>query len=550
MQVSLDVLRLEAERRRRLAERSGAALADVALLQRSYRAFLRASWPVIEPGTPLVDGWYVDALADHCEAWARGEIKALMIHIRPRAGKTNIVSVLLGGWIWAWRPAARLLWASYSRERRDEDSRRTRALMASEWYQERWPRPLASDQRVKHRFALSSGGYRYSAIYGSGATGDGGDYLGLDDPQCGADQYSPTELERDHRWYYETWQTRRNQGTDTPELICMQRLGVDDLAARLRYDDPGRWEALALQTRRTVIQTATYWREQTSVELPLIDTALSRDGRFEDPREVGETLSDRDDADELTAMEKAQPSVYHAQMQQTPVRRAAEGARINVFDRDRHLRSFAQRMGCATLREAIASALRQGWVPSLGFDHGLDAGRQQARLILWSDDAQELWALTGYANPERQTVLQDAMAIRAELLDANGIPIRRVQASRGDVGNLGKGAAGGSAGSINRELSACVYPAGHERAGQPVLGTPIITAMKRAISEEEIILNEGFGSGAVFLDTSAESLAVGLENWTGDEAYKDVVDAFRYAANPHLRRWRALRPGMSGVSTG
>jgi len=541
------IIAVEYERRRRAS--TARLEAEAGTLSESYRRFLREAWPVIEPATPIVDGWYVDALADHCAAWVQGEIPSLMIHFRPRAGKTNIVSVCLGGWIWARHPGARMLWASYSAERRDEDSRRTRALVTSEWYQARWHRPLAGDQQVKHRFALAAGGYRYSAIYGSGATGDGGDYLGLDDPQCGADQYSPTELERDHRWYYETWQTRRNQGVSTPELVCMQRLGHDDLCARLRYDDPGRWQVLALQTRRTAVQTGTYWRGDASMELPLIDTALSRDGRFTDPRQIGEVLSARDDSAELAAEERSQPGVYAAQKQQAPIKRTSEGARINVFDRERHLRSFAARMGEPTLVQALARALASGWRASTGWDHGLGAHREIGQLIIWSDREREIWAVSAYSNPEMQTPLHDAIGFREAVLDPLGVPCSRVVDSRGDVGNLGKATAGGAAGSINLALSTVRYEGG-PRCGEKVFGFPILTAAKLSIADEEVVLNESLGAGLVYLDASAEALALALENWTGGEAHKDRVDAMRYVSSPILRRWRAMQPGRSGVATG
>jgi hypothetical protein len=131
-------------------------------------------------------------------------------------------------------------------------------------------------------------------------------------------------------------------------------------------------------------------------------------------------------------------------------------------------------------------------------------------------------------------------------LDGLEIPIRLVVDSRGDVGNLGKGDAGGAGGSINRALTNAVYPPGHTRAGQPVLGFPIITAAKRTLAEDTELINTGLSSGALFIDTSCDALAVAIENWSGGESYKDDVDAWRYVVTPVVRRWTTKSGCASG----
>ncbi|MEO8683011.1 MAG: hypothetical protein ABI665_28455, partial [Vicinamibacterales bacterium] len=55
--------------------------------------YVRQAWHVVEPATPFVPGWHLDAICEHLEAVSRGEIRNLLINIPPRHAKSLIVSV-------------------------------------------------------------------------------------------------------------------------------------------------------------------------------------------------------------------------------------------------------------------------------------------------------------------------------------------------------------------------------------------------------------------------------------------------------------------------
>jgi hypothetical protein len=236
--------------------------------------------------------------------------------------------------------------------------------------------------------------------------------------------------------------------------------------------------------------------------------------------------------------------VYWAQYQQQAVQQTAEGAVLHNFERARCMGSFAERMGAASLRDAISTALFQGWNVSTGWDHGMGARREWCVPIIWSDREQEAWALRPYCNAERTTPEQDARAVRA-MLDDMGVPIRRVVYSKGDVGETGKGTA--AAGSINSVLTTARY-----EDGRPILGFDIHLPAKGPGSVERgcELMNQGLASGALRLDVGAEALAVAIENWTGGEGHKDACDAFRYVVRDILEAWLMAVPGMSGFSSG
>jgi hypothetical protein len=48
---------------------------------RSLGEFMRQAWPIVEPATPFVPGWHIDAIIDHLEAVTRGDIPRLLINV-------------------------------------------------------------------------------------------------------------------------------------------------------------------------------------------------------------------------------------------------------------------------------------------------------------------------------------------------------------------------------------------------------------------------------------------------------------------------------------
>lgn len=52
---------------------------------RSFREFVRQAWAIIEPSTPFVPGWHIDAIIEHLEAITFGYIRNLLINVCRRA---------------------------------------------------------------------------------------------------------------------------------------------------------------------------------------------------------------------------------------------------------------------------------------------------------------------------------------------------------------------------------------------------------------------------------------------------------------------------------
>src|SRR3954462_10814948 len=102
--------------------------------RRRFREFVSLAWATVEPARPFLANWHIDAIADHLQAVADGQITRLVINIPPGHAKSLLVSVLWPAWMWIRDPKWRALFASYAPELAIRDSVRCRSLIESEWY--------------------------------------------------------------------------------------------------------------------------------------------------------------------------------------------------------------------------------------------------------------------------------------------------------------------------------------------------------------------------------------------------------------------------------
>jgi predicted phage terminase large subunit-like protein len=214
--------------------------------RRALGEFVVQAWPIVEPGTPFVGGWHIDAICEHLEAVSRGEITRLLINVPPRHGKSLLVSVFWPAWAWARGPELRWLFSSYAQSLSTRDSVRCRRLLESPWYRERWGDifDLTGDQNVKNRFENNRTGVRIATSVGGSATGEGGDILVCDDPHKIEEAPSDLVRERVIAWWDATMCTRLNDPARGAMVVIMQRVHERDLAGHLL--EQGGWTHLCL----------------------------------------------------------------------------------------------------------------------------------------------------------------------------------------------------------------------------------------------------------------------------------------------------------------
>jgi hypothetical protein len=233
-----------------LAADLGRALSDGGAAERarrSLREYIRMAWHVVEPSTPYVHGWHIDAMCEHLEAVTAGEIRNLLITVPPRHMKSLTVSVFWPTWEWLTHPERRWLFSSYALSLAIRDSLKCRRLILSPWYQRHFGHvyALTDDQNAKLRFENDKTGYRLSTSVGGAATGEGGDRLVCDDPHNVREADSDVIRAATLVWWDETMSTRLNDPATGARVIIGQRVHENDLAGHVL--EQGGYEHLCLR---------------------------------------------------------------------------------------------------------------------------------------------------------------------------------------------------------------------------------------------------------------------------------------------------------------
>ena len=191
--------------------------------------FVKAAWHVLEPGNPYVHGWHVEAICQHLEAVTNGEINRLLINVPPGTMKSTLVSVFWPAWEWTTKPHLRIIGASHSQSLATRDTMKMRRLIQSEWYQDRWPTKLTSDNNQKTSFENDTTGFRQAVAVAS-MTGARGDRVIWDDPHSVEAALSDAHRETALRVFQETLPTRLNSPEHSAIIIVMQRLHENDVS--------------------------------------------------------------------------------------------------------------------------------------------------------------------------------------------------------------------------------------------------------------------------------------------------------------------------------
>lgn len=291
-------------------------LIEAETCRRALRSFVKAGWKYVDPA-PLVWSWHHDALCDHLSWIATGDIRFLLVNMPPRTSKSLITSVFYPCWEWVSDPTLQFLTASYSLQLSTRDTVRSRRLIESPWYQERWGDRFrfAFDERTKRLYSNDRNGRRIALATESATTGEGGDRIVVDDPHNASDVESDKIRRGTLDWWDNAVSSRLNNPDTGAWVVNGQRTHEADLFGHIeKTHDMTHVVRLMLPnefdpTRRSV------------TVLP-----LSRKVVFKDPRKTPGALlcPARISADATRRLKRVMPNSYGLQYQQNP--RALTGA--------------------------------------------------------------------------------------------------------------------------------------------------------------------------------------------------------------------------------
>ncbi|OGC76983.1 hypothetical protein A2619_03475 [candidate division WWE3 bacterium RIFOXYD1_FULL_39_9] len=177
-------------------------IAERILAEKSLKHFVMQAWHILEPRSPLIWNWHLDAICQHLEAvtntyliksgiagreidnhfyeanYSIPSINYLWINMPPRHGKSLLVSVFWPCWEWGPKnlPDLRYLFISYAQPLSTRDNLKRRRLIESNWYRERWGERfhLTTDQNAKTRFDNDRTGVMIATSISGLGTGEGG----------------------------------------------------------------------------------------------------------------------------------------------------------------------------------------------------------------------------------------------------------------------------------------------------------------------------------------------------------------------------------------
>lgn len=307
----------------------------------SLMAFVRTAWPILDPGTPMVEGLPMYAICDHLEAAANGNIKRLLITVPPGFSKSTITNVALPAWLWIKRPHLRFISASYSERLTFRDNDRARSVILSDWYQRNWGHvfrighaatlQLRPANRADH-FANDKTGWKLGTSVGADLLGWRGDFIILDDPNSPKVE-SDVVRESVNRWFTEVVPTRFNDMDKGVLIVIQQRLHMEDVAGKALASEWVDWTHLNIPMEFVPRAYVNGYRAGSEI----VETFFDDDVRdceeifWQDWRQVDGELAwpSRFSLDTVTKLKGVLgPTMASAQLQQEPVPRG--GAIIKV----------------------------------------------------------------------------------------------------------------------------------------------------------------------------------------------------------------------------
>jgi hypothetical protein len=130
--------------------------------------FVREAWHVLEPNASYVHNWHIEAICSHLEAVTDGRLNRLLINVPPGSMKSLLCSVFWPAWEWGPKGlrSLRYLTTAFNDGPVKRDTRKTRDLILSEWFQSLWPE-VQLTRTAEMSFANSDTGTREGVAFGS-----------------------------------------------------------------------------------------------------------------------------------------------------------------------------------------------------------------------------------------------------------------------------------------------------------------------------------------------------------------------------------------------
>lgn len=276
------------------------------MIRENLSFFIRKSFESVDPSATYAHNWHIDCIAEYLMACYRREIKRLVINIQPRSIKSIACTISFPAFLMGHNPSEKIMAASYSGGLSMKHAMDQRYVMAQGWYQGAFPElRFIKEQSAKSKFMTTdttgnARGHRIATSVGGTATGEGGNFIIIDDPLNPKQAVSDAERDRANTWFDQTISNRLDDKENGVIIIVMQRLHINDVAGHVL--DSGEFEHLRIPTVA---------EERTTYSI----------GNFSYTREKGELLHEEREGPDAIERQKIRYGAYGfaGQYQQRPV---------------------------------------------------------------------------------------------------------------------------------------------------------------------------------------------------------------------------------------
>lgn len=229
------------------------------LIKSDFSAFIEEVFKTLNPSTPYLPGWHIELIAEYLQAIASSRVNRLIINLPPRSLKSICVSVAWPAWLLGNNPGCRIVNASYSLALSTKHSVDCRRIVQSDWYRSLFPNvSLAKDQNEKHKFSTTRHGFRLATSVGGTLTGEGGNFLIMDDPLNALQSLNRRRRDYVNQWFDHSFASRLDDKERGGIVLVMQRLHEEDLTGYLL--SKGGWDELSLPAMFTGKQQFDFGR--------------------------------------------------------------------------------------------------------------------------------------------------------------------------------------------------------------------------------------------------------------------------------------------------
>lgn len=193
--------------------------------------FVKHFWPIIEPDTPMQEGWAMEAVCLHLEACADGRIRRLLVNISPGTSKSTLCSVMYPIWLWGPknRPGERILSMSYSSNLPERDNRKKLLILKSREFKRLYGNRFHLTKEGEQLIQNSRTGYCMALGINSSVTGNRGGTCIMDDPNNIAED-SDLIRENTAMTFREAASNRLNDMDTSCLIVIQQRSHMGDVS--------------------------------------------------------------------------------------------------------------------------------------------------------------------------------------------------------------------------------------------------------------------------------------------------------------------------------